>query len=259
MRQRFRPSHGTVVAYVALFIALGGTAVAATGGKFILGQSNSANQPTSLTSGAPSALKVTNTAGGDGLLASGGKRSKGTAAVHGTSGGGNAVEGFSTANPASGVFGQDNKANSYGVAGHSDNGVAVVGDSSNGWAMQALGNTTQARGKSGFVKAMAVIDPVDHPSDPIRRCFNSQRPASQAASGNCGISFSRGTMNAGDYDLTFNFEVDDRFFSTTAFRPADTIISAVTGPNQGPNTVRVLSYSAVLQSFNESAFYIVVY
>ena len=30
MRSRFRPSHGTVVAYLALFVALGGTALAAT-------------------------------------------------------------------------------------------------------------------------------------------------------------------------------------------------------------------------------------
>ena len=30
MRKRFRPSHGTVVAYLALFVALGGTATAVT-------------------------------------------------------------------------------------------------------------------------------------------------------------------------------------------------------------------------------------
>jgi len=60
---------------------------------------------------------VTNTAGGDALLASGGNQSKGTAAVHGQSGSGNAIEGYSTANPASGVFGQDNNANSYGRRG----------------------------------------------------------------------------------------------------------------------------------------------
>jgi hypothetical protein len=30
MRSRFRPSHGVVVAYLALFVALGGTATAVT-------------------------------------------------------------------------------------------------------------------------------------------------------------------------------------------------------------------------------------
>jgi hypothetical protein len=37
MHRRFRLSHGTVVAYLALSIALGGTTYAATGGNFILG------------------------------------------------------------------------------------------------------------------------------------------------------------------------------------------------------------------------------
>jgi len=32
-----RPSHATVVAYLALFVALGGTSMAATGGTFVLG------------------------------------------------------------------------------------------------------------------------------------------------------------------------------------------------------------------------------
>ena len=85
---------------------------------------------------------------------------------------------------------QDNNANSYGVAGHSDNGVAVVGDSSNGWAMQALGSASQPRSGNGFVKAMAYVDPINHPNDPIQQCFNSQLPAGQATSANCGITYS---------------------------------------------------------------------
>lgn len=42
------PKHATVVAYVALSVALGGSAYAATAGTFILGHANKANQPTSL-------------------------------------------------------------------------------------------------------------------------------------------------------------------------------------------------------------------
>src|SRR5438045_717166 len=45
-----RPAHRTVVAYLALFVAMGGTAVAATGGNFILGQSNSADTTTTVAS-----------------------------------------------------------------------------------------------------------------------------------------------------------------------------------------------------------------
>jgi hypothetical protein len=44
-----KPSPATVIALVALFVALGGVGVAATGGNFILGQANSANRTTGLT------------------------------------------------------------------------------------------------------------------------------------------------------------------------------------------------------------------
>ena len=44
-----KPSSATVIATVALFVALGGVGVAATGGNFILGQSNTATTNTSLS------------------------------------------------------------------------------------------------------------------------------------------------------------------------------------------------------------------
>ena len=54
-----RPSHGTVVAYLALFAAMSGTAVAATGGSFLLGRKNSAGVTTTLTnSGKGAALSL---------------------------------------------------------------------------------------------------------------------------------------------------------------------------------------------------------
>jgi hypothetical protein len=64
------------VSLAALFIALGGTTYAATGGNFILGQSNGAGAPTMLTSGTTNdagTLKVTNSA------TSGGRAIQGTA------------------------------------------------------------------------------------------------------------------------------------------------------------------------------------
>jgi hypothetical protein len=162
------------------------------------------------------AVSAHNDLEGFGLWAEGGSQHNNTAAVHGQSAAGNAVEGFSTAPVGSGVYGQDNNANSYGVAGHSDNGVAVVGDSSSGWAMQALGNTTQTRNRSGFGKAMVYVDFADHPADPIRQCFNSQLPPGQATSGDCGFTASRNSCCAlGFYDLDFNFRVDDRFILGT--------------------------------------------
>jgi hypothetical protein len=53
------PTHATVVSYLALFVALGGSAYAATGGDFILGHANKAGQTSSLTNaGAGPALKL---------------------------------------------------------------------------------------------------------------------------------------------------------------------------------------------------------
>jgi hypothetical protein len=55
-----RPSHGTVVAYTALVLALSGTAYAANGGNFILGASNTATQVSALhNTGTGSALLLT--------------------------------------------------------------------------------------------------------------------------------------------------------------------------------------------------------
>lgn len=55
-----RPSHATVVAYIALAVAMSGTAVAATGGPFILGTTNKARQPSVLVNpaGHPLTLKA---------------------------------------------------------------------------------------------------------------------------------------------------------------------------------------------------------
>ncbi len=63
---------GNLVGYVALFIALGGTTYAATGGNFILGRANSASSTSSLTAPvAGKGLQVTNTSTGAGATALG--------------------------------------------------------------------------------------------------------------------------------------------------------------------------------------------
>jgi hypothetical protein len=58
-----RPTHGTVVAYIALVTAMSGTAVAATGGPFILGGDNKAGRTSTLSSKADSPLKLVAPAG----------------------------------------------------------------------------------------------------------------------------------------------------------------------------------------------------
>ena len=61
-----------MVGYIALFVALGGTTYAATGGNFILGHANSANATTSLSAPiAGKGLQLTNTSTGTGATALG--------------------------------------------------------------------------------------------------------------------------------------------------------------------------------------------
>lgn len=63
------PSHGTVIAYLALFMAMSGTAVAATGGTFILGRSNAASTQTVLTNSGTGPVLALSTRTGQAPLA----------------------------------------------------------------------------------------------------------------------------------------------------------------------------------------------
>jgi hypothetical protein len=56
-----RPSAALVISLIALFFAMGGTAVAATGGNFILGNANTATSVSSLTNTKGTALKLSST------------------------------------------------------------------------------------------------------------------------------------------------------------------------------------------------------
>lgn len=66
--------HGTLVAYLALFFALSGTAIAATGGNFLLGKTNSAGTTSQLkNTGTGAALGLTAKAGTPALSVNGNK------------------------------------------------------------------------------------------------------------------------------------------------------------------------------------------
>ena len=167
MRSRFRPNHATVVAYVALFVALGGSAYAATGGNFILGQSNTAGAPTQLsspTTNAAGALKVTNTA------TSGGRAIQGTSAhgqgVYGHSGSNAGVVGDS--DTFDGVFGTSNDNNSAGVSGHGAGG---------GYGVFATGGN---------------------------RLFNTAAMHAESAAGNAVEGYSTGSPSTGVYGQNNN-------------------------------------------------------
>ena len=185
--------------------------------------------------------------GGFGVWAAGGDVANGTAAIHGGSAKGNAVEGISAKNTASGVYGQ-NDATGYGVAGRATNGTGVLADSANGWALKASGNATQSRAGSGFVKAMAFIDPFNS-ADPIRQCFNSQLPPSQATSGDCDIIYTK--ISTGYYNFDFGFQVNDRFVSVTPAR----YLSEMTVLPTGTNT----QWDVVTSGPSDNRFFIFVY
>jgi hypothetical protein len=160
---RRRLSYANVMATLALFIALSGTAYSAAGGNFILGQINDAGtQPTRLSANTnASTLRLTNTGTGKGNIVVAGQGS----GISGSSTGGNGVEGKTASPSGSGLYGQN---------------------TGGGWALNAAGNATQSLASGGFIKAMASVDPS---TGAITNCFNSQVPPSEATTGNCGGMF----------------------------------------------------------------------
>jgi hypothetical protein len=154
MRQWLRShlTYANVMVTILAFIVLGGTALAANGGNFILGQSNSAGNPTQLTSpttNAAGALKVTSTA------SSGGRAIQGTSThgqgVYGHSGSNAGIVGDS--NTFDGVFGVSNDSDSAGVSGHGDGGgygLFATGGSSLFHTAAIHGESTAGNAIEGF-------------------------------------------------------------------------------------------------------------
>jgi hypothetical protein len=150
------------------------------------------------------------------------------------------------------ILGQANTAGaSTELSSGTSRSVLKVTNTGNGWALNVLGNATQSLQTTGLVKAMAFVDPIHSPSDPIRQCFNSQRLfASSATSDDCGMSYSR--LSKGVYVLSFNFAVDERPVSATT----------VDGDPLGvhPYVLQTGEVVASLRSVrNETSFWIIVY
>jgi len=135
-------------------------------------------------------------------------------AIH--QGGGTGLLGSSPQGSGTGVNGQGaavgvSGSSSAGVAvyGSGDNGVGVEGNSvGNGLAMKALGTASQQRDRGGWVKALVRMS-----GGALSRCFNSQATTRTGAESCTGFSI---TGAAGNYLLTFPFNVDDRYVQATA-------------------------------------------
>ncbi len=125
----------------------------------------------------------------------------------GTNGGSDGVHGVTSSAGASGVAGVNNAG---GVGVYGTGGTGVFGTGSN-YGMVTDSNVQQARTAGGWVKAMAEVNPFfSTPS--IDACFNSTLAGAAATTPPCGISLAE--IQTGIFTLTFNFEVDDRFYST---------------------------------------------
>jgi hypothetical protein len=143
-----KPSPAMIVALLALFVALGGAGIAATGGNFILGQQNMADQTTDLQGNvANPQFRVTNS--NPSGIAIRGRHSAATGAqpaVQGdtasTSAGATGVYGLnssaSSAGDSNGVKGVNSGAG-RGVYGQGASGPGVYGNSTSGYGVWGIG------------------------------------------------------------------------------------------------------------------------
>jgi hypothetical protein len=141
-------------------------------------------------------------------------------------------------------------------------GNVGVGTTTPRATLDVAGNAVQDRDKGGMVKAMLYVDgTVSTPS--ILRCYNGSTGAS---TGNCGFTVRR--IERGAYEVSFGFQVSDRFISLTPKLGSLPVIGLGPIPmganftfNTQDNTVlRVQTfYSAGAQSLEEGTFMVIVY
>ena len=143
----------------------------------------------------------------------------------GSQGGDNGVQGNSYAPGGSGVAGFA----SSGIGVYGNGPTGVFGTGTVGFATDS--NVQQARSAGGWVKAMVYVNAEQAPYT-ITRCFNSTLTGSAATTPPCGIALHE--VQPGDFELNFNFQVNDRFFATTIGNNSDATIIQVytTGTDQ---------------------------
>jgi hypothetical protein len=92
--------------------------------------------------------------------------------------------------------------------------VSAHGGGTSGFGISVDNNASQARAASGFVKAMAYVDPFASGGIAITRCYNSQMTGAASTTPPCGIAVVHQTL--GTNLLDFGFQVSDRFVTLTA-------------------------------------------
>jgi hypothetical protein len=205
------------------------------------------------------AVRGTITGAGNGIAAV-----AGSAIATGASGFTFGVTGQSASDTGRGVFGLATGKTGVGVIGEtSAGGIGVVGKAlpgSTGYAMFANGNTGQDRSSGGWVKAMVYYSGL---SNGIAYCFNSTLSGAAATTPPCGFTPTR--FIAGDYQIDFGFQVDDRFFSVGGAGGVNTICTDTNAaPGCAGTTVNANQAEIILQTSTggarfDSKFYLIVY
>jgi hypothetical protein len=186
--------------------------------------------------------------------------SNGFAGVIGESQNGYGVQAISSG--ADGVNATSHTINGSGVAGINDSpqgGIGVYGHSSNGgWGFYTDSNAAQARSTSGWVKAMAFVDPFAPGGIAITRCFNSQASGTTVSTPPCGIQITHEGLGLNLID--FGFQVSDRFVSITGADAA--YIQNSSEPCSGfctANQILTDTWDNTQGSNGDAAFFVVVF
>jgi hypothetical protein len=163
----------------------------------------------------------------------------------GTNGVSDGVHGVTASAGGSGVAGVNNAG---GVGVYGTGGTGVFGTGSN-YGFVTDSNVQQARTAGGWIKAMVEVDE----NSSINRCFNSTLTGAAATTPPCGIDLEH--PESGTYNFNFNFEVDDRFYTTQILLDSTLALAIY---RNGANTLQVLSYFAV-GDLEDGEYQLIVY
>ena len=162
------------------------------------------------------------------------------------------VHGRSIGSSGIGVIGEANVGNAWGVYGTTTSAIpsstGVYGKATSGYAMFAEGNAGQSRDKSGFVKAMVVVDGAGN----IIRCFNG---IANSSTGNCGFASTRN--GEGQYTIDFGYDIADRFYAAVSNSAGTTAAVMVWASSTTSLAVKSVAINSHLVS--DLPFTIVVY
>ncbi len=191
--------------------------------------------------------------GVEGVTSSGnGVYGQGNIGVWGQSTGSNGisdgVHGVTGSGGGSGVAGVNNAG---GVGVYGTGGTGVFGTGSN-YGFVTDSNVNQARTAGGWIKAMVDVNGIE-PNYSITRCFNSTLAGAAATTPPCGIYLQY--VETGVFNVNFNFEVDDRFFSTQLLEDEAAGLAFF---RNGPNSVQTITYDSQ-GSYKATEYQLIIY